>query len=160
MHRARSWQIAVCSFVRTSHFSADRVHDIFHHVHPVRIGKVWIFSKLQENTIFSAAVCIKPMKTLCFFIILIWSRIFKNSHFKTKTCFVYAKQCFSKTCPRKCLFRLRETLLSKNRSLLVYAKHNFFWKLRSRLRETLFLLGTFSKLGRRGAPEAPSNSKK
>ena len=43
-------------------------------------------------------------------------------------CVVYAKRYFSKTYPCKCLFRLRETLLSKNRSLLVYAKHYFFFE--------------------------------
>ena len=43
-------------------------------------------------------------------------------------CFVYAKHYFLKTCPCKCLFRLRETLLSKNRSLLVYAKQQFFFE--------------------------------
>ena len=47
---------------------------------------------------------------------------FKNA------CFVYAKRYFSKTCPCKCSFRLRETQLSKNRSRLVYAKHNLFLK--------------------------------
>ena len=75
--------------------------------------------------------------------------------------------------------RLRETLVFFENYALVYAKHYFCSAhlaglgaavpLRrltipkntcSRLRETLFLLGTFSKLGRRGAPEAPSNSKK